>query len=253
MVVLVLNFPSLTNMSDFHSICCDKNLVVSSEERLHVCKETVDPLSIWVSYVSLSALLTRHLILNTEFPLWVETSARGKLWQNVPWRPSKAGLSWWPGSRRARFYPHSLLLSCLCEESNKERGWGNCGLLVIPNKHHKNSKWFQGLCEIIYAFFIYAWGFSNEHAARSQIGNTRSVVGLDRADKNLLNILVTASLKCITIGWLKPEHPSVMLGFRFGIVLKWSRSHFHLGLRKQPLLNDENLCCLYWCNHYNNY
>lgn len=63
--------------------------------------------------------LTRRLIQSTGFPLWAETSERGTLWPSVRWRPSAAGLSWWPGSKLWRFYPRSLWLSYPWE--NRER------------------------------------------------------------------------------------------------------------------------------------
>ncbi len=66
--------------------------------------------------------LTHHLSPSTVCPLWVETSERGTLWLNVPWRPSEADQSWWPSSTHAHFCPHNLLLSCPCRRERERDG-----------------------------------------------------------------------------------------------------------------------------------
>lgn len=60
--------------------------------------------------------LTRHLSRNTVSPPWVATSEHGILWLSDQWKLWGADQSWWPGSRRGRFYPRSRWLSCPCKD-----------------------------------------------------------------------------------------------------------------------------------------
>lgn len=97
--------------------------------------------SCFVNQLSASAL-TRHQIQNTVFPLWVGTSGHGILWLSVRWRPSAAGRSWWPGSTRGHFCPHSPLLSYPYKEEEAGRcvelwpGIGYCQMTHLLEYHY---------------------------------------------------------------------------------------------------------------------